>query len=120
MGGVEGGRSVSVSACGAREEKAERGGKGDEGWPWGWEQHAPLVLGKLGRDGLVGREGAKEGVEAVVAVLGETLPLDLLPGGLGVLGRDEGHGGVGAEQGGRGRGGEGAAGRGEGSGSGVR
>ena len=40
----------------------------------------------------MGREGAKEGVEAVVAVLGEALPLDLLPKGLGVLGRDEGHG----------------------------
>lgn len=68
----------------------------------------------------MGREGAKEGVEAVVAVLGEALPLDLLPRGRGVLGRDEGHGGVGAEQGGRGRGGEGAAGRGQRSGRRAR
>ena len=53
----------------------------------------------------MGREGTKEGVEAVVAVLGQAAELGLLSFGLVVPRRDEGHRGVGAEQeGGRGAG----------------
>ena len=51
-----------------------------------------FAVGELGGYRLLGREGTKEGVEAVEAVLWEADLLDLLSGGLGQLRRGERHG----------------------------
>ena len=64
---------------------------------WGYLLFA---VGELGRDGLVGGEGTKQGIEAVEAVFREAALLDLVSCGFAELRLTDGHGEVGSEQGG--------------------
>ena len=59
-----------------------------------------FAVGELGRDGLVGGEGTKQGIEAVEAVFREAALLDLVSCGFAELRLTDGHGEVGSEQGG--------------------
>ena len=69
-------------------------------------EHALLAVRELGRDGLLGGQGAKEGVEAVVAMFLDACLLCLISDGFGQLRLEGGHDEVSSER--RGRAGSGS------------
>ena len=69
-------------------------------------EHALLAVRELGRDGLLGGQGAKEGVEAVVAMFLDACLLCLISDGFGQFRLEGGHDEMSSER--RGRAGSGS------------